>query len=429
MGNLNHDNGLEDKGSGRMRGPVRGTVGMARTRSAKPGRSRQSRPAGDAVLEAVCSLLAERETLHYHVLGGTDRIRFMSFPGPLAGAAGAQALEMPIADFWDALGAPDLAMRLGWHESAGAGSPSSAAFTYAIERPSGERLTIEDRAWRLPGKRGARRETHGVLHALGEGRRQKAAKLDPGALAVQRALEGGEFSVAYQPVVDSVSGRIGFHECLARLRDEDGVLHAAAAFMPRVEAAGLVATVDRQMLRAAFTALAEHPSARLSINIDPSTIADAEWRRIFDDCAAAHPCAADRLIVEITERGAMEDIVATREFIDHVRCHGAALALDDFGEGQTSFRQLRDFRFDIVKIAGGYIRDVITDPDARFFVETLVDIARHFEMMTVAEYVQTAAAARILAGLGVDSFQGFFFGRPSLVLEPSETIEFRLASS
>jgi EAL domain-containing protein (putative c-di-GMP-specific phosphodiesterase class I) len=79
---------------------------------------------------------------------------------------------------------------------------------------------------------------------------------------------------------------------------------------------------------------------------------------------------------------------------------------------------LRDFRFDIVKIDGRFVTDIATNPDSRFFVEKLVEIGHHFDMMTVAEFVQNPAQARILREIGVDYFQGFYFGTPSLVLGP-----------
>ncbi len=108
----------------------------------------------------------------------------------------------------------------------------------------------------------------------------------------------------------------------------------------------------------------------------------------------------------------------TLDFMDRLRRQGCAFALDDFGMGHTSFGSLRDFRFDIIKIDGSFITDVTTNPDSRFFVSKLVEIGAHFDMMTVAEFVQGPAEARILRDLGVEYFQGFYFGSPSLVLDP-----------
>ena len=117
----------------------------------------------------------------------------------------------------------------------------------------------------------------------------------------------------------------------------------------------------------------------------------------------------------------MLDPPRTRAFMDRLRAAGVSFALDDFGAGHTSLRYLRDFRFDMIKIDGRFVHDVQDDPDNAFMISTLVEIAQRFEMMTVAEAVQTPAEARCLSALGVEFFQGFQFGSPSLLLKPTPT--------
>jgi len=118
--------------------------------------------------------------------------------------------------------------------------------------------------------------------------------------------------------------------------------------------------------------------------------------------------------VELTESAAVVDAERTRKFLDEVRALGAAIALDDFGAGYSSFRHVRDFRPDWVKIDGGFVRGVANDPDNMLFVDTLVGIARNFDMATVAEFVETQADADTLLALGVDCLQGYRFGAPDL---------------
>ena len=139
---------------------------------------------------------------------------------------------------------------------------------------------------------------------------------------------------------------------------------------------------------------------------------------LFDQGTSRDPALAERLIIEVTETAAMLEPARTLDFMTRLRRKGCAFALDDFGMGHTSFGSLRDFRFDIIKIDGSFITDVTTNADNRFFVTKLVEIGRHFDMMTVAEFVQGPAEARILRDLGVEYFQGFYFGSPSLLLGP-----------
>jgi EAL domain-containing protein (putative c-di-GMP-specific phosphodiesterase class I) len=139
---------------------------------------------------------------------------------------------------------------------------------------------------------------------------------------------------------------------------------------------------------------------------------------LFDEGTRLDPTLAERLIIEVTETAAMLEPARTLDFMDRLRRKGCAFALDDFGMGHTSFGSLRDFRFDIIKIDGSFITDITTNPDSRFFVTKLVEIAEYFDLMTVAEFVQGPAEARILRDLGVEYFQGFYFGAPSLLLDP-----------
>ena len=122
--------------------------------------------------------------------------------------------------------------------------------------------------------------------------------------------------------------------------------------------------------------------------------------------------ACGRLIFEITEAAAIQDAGQTIDFMNHVRTTGCAFALDDFGAGATGFKYFRDFRFDMVKIDGSFIGGVAKTRDAQVLVECLAAVARHFEMLTVAERVEQQADADRLRGHGIDCLQGWLCGRP-----------------
>jgi EAL domain-containing protein (putative c-di-GMP-specific phosphodiesterase class I) len=89
---------------------------------------------------------------------------------------------------------------------------------------------------------------------------------------------------------------------------------------------------------------------------------------------------------------------------------GAKIAMDDFGAGHTSFRSLRGLGVDVVKIDGAFVQNIARSADDRFFVRTLVDLARHLDVETVAEWVEDAEASRLLTGWGIDYLQGFHLG-------------------
>ncbi len=230
------------------------------------------------------------------------------------------------------------------------------------------------------------------------------------------ALEAGRIGVAFQPIVASASRRPAFHECLARILRTDGSIAPAGGFIPVIEQLGQVRLLDRRMLSAVFDALEDAARARLSLNVSAQTLRDAEWLSLFRRRAADAPRAAERLIVEITESSASGDPAAARAFMDAVRAQGAAFALDDFGAGYTALRQLRDFRFDFLKIDGSFVSGVAANPDNRLFIRVMAEIAQHFEMATVAEFVETEADAETLADLSITYQQGYLHGPPSMEL-------------
>lgn len=229
--------------------------------------------------------------------------------------------------------------------------------------------------------------------------------------AVASALAQGRMGFHYQPVVDARRpDAVSFHEMLARLTLPDGTVMPAGAFMPLVEATSLGRAIDRLALDRAYAMLDDDPLLRLSVNLSPLTMGDAGWLETLAARAGSSTCG--RLILEITETSAMGEIGQTVDFMNHVRGFGCAFALDDFGAGATGFRHFRDFRFDMVKIDGGFVQGVDTAPDSKVLIECLMGAARHFEMFTVAERVETEAEAETLRGLGIDCLQGYLYGRP-----------------
>lgn len=230
------------------------------------------------------------------------------------------------------------------------------------------------------------------------------------------AIKDGDAHIALQPIVASDgSGQVMFRESLLRIHGPNGEEISAGQFMPALERFSMTEAADIAALKLVFDRLAKQEDLRLSVNLSGHSIRRPGWQTEFLALAAAAPDCAARLIVEVTEEAALANASETAGLFAMIRAHGAALAIDDFGAGRTSFSHLRDFRFDMVKIDGGYIRGIDQKPDNRMLVSALVAIAQQFDMIVIAEHVETAAEARALRQLGVDGFQGFLFGRPALV--------------
>ncbi len=246
-----------------------------------------------------------------------------------------------------------------------------------------------------------------------------AGRIEAGArirFTVAQALAQGRVVCHYPPVVRAANPRFpAFFEMLARLALPNGQVLPAAAFLPHVEDGPLGRRIDRLALASALAALRADRALRLSVNMSPLSMGDPEWLAILAEAAARDRGATGRLILEITETAAIAQSDQTLDFMEHVRGFGCAFALDDFGAGATGFRHFRDFRFDMVKIDGAFVQGVSRSPDARVLVDCLLSVARHFEMLTIAERVECAADAAWLGGAGVDCFQGYRYGRPAAI--------------
>jgi diguanylate cyclase (GGDEF)-like protein len=245
-----------------------------------------------------------------------------------------------------------------------------------------------------------------------ERRRNRMATEDVIAAINQRRL-----AIALEPVLDAKTREAAFHECLVRVLNPQGEVLGAGQIIPTAERFGLIRFVDHRVLELAASQLARSATARLSINVSMRTAGDADWLDALSALCRATPGLGPRLTVEITETAAVEDVEATKRFVERLKAEGCRIAIDDFGSGHTSFRNMRALPIDLLKIDGVFVQNLMRSADDRFFVRTLVDLAKHLGVQTVAEWVQDAESAALLQEWGVDFLQGEYCGLARLPAE------------
>jgi diguanylate cyclase (GGDEF)-like protein len=227
------------------------------------------------------------------------------------------------------------------------------------------------------------------------------------------ALNERRIAMAFEPVVEAGSRNTAFHECLIRMVQDDGQVLLAPDIVPVAERLGLIRLVDHRVLELVVAELASSANVQLSLNISPDTTMDPGWWASIESLMRAYPGVAERLIVEITETVAIQDIDDLRGFVTRLKNFGSRIAIDDFGAGYTSFRNLRKLGVDIVKIDGAFVQNIARSADDRAFVQTLIDLARRLEIKTVAEWVQDEVSAAMLRDWGCDYIQGRLIGLAS----------------
>ena len=231
--------------------------------------------------------------------------------------------------------------------------------------------------------------------------------------AFLRALKNDRVRLAYQPVINSRTQGVSFHESLIRFFDDDGKIHSAASFIPAIEKMGLSRLLDRHAMRMAVEELSIYSDLELSVNVSNLTLTDPDWLRGLVGALRDREGIASRLIIEITESAVMHDVRQTIRLVKTLRDLGCRVALDDFGSGYTAFSQIKDLDINLVKIDKSFIRG-IGEKENHLFVRTLHTLANGVDVETVGEGAETMADAKLLTDDGIHHIQGYVFGFPTV---------------
>ncbi len=229
---------------------------------------------------------------------------------------------------------------------------------------------------------------------------------------VLSALDDERMLLVLQPIISAVTGHPEHYECLLRMRKPDGTLVSAGEFMAFAEQLGLSRQIDKRTLELAIALLKKHTDLRLALNVSGLTVADHEWVQALQRLTAGKASLTNRLIIEITETAVIHDLDQIIIFVDTLRELGCKVAIDDFGAGYTSFKNLKVLNVDMVKIDGSFVKDLAHDSTGEVFIRTMIEIAQTFGMETVAEWVGDQETADFLKQAGITYLQGFHFGMP-----------------
>lgn len=233
---------------------------------------------------------------------------------------------------------------------------------------------------------------------------------------LEDALANDKFVLFYQPILTVKSNKISHFECLVRLQQDDGQILMPSDFVSRAEDLGLIAKIDRIVLKKAVEQHIEFnrlgKKYTLSVNISKRSFEDTA---IFDDFAQLFDnpeVDQKQIIFEITDTAAVSNYQATNVLISRIKALGCVLALNDFGVEYPSLHYLENAPVDYVKIDGSLIRQLDKNIDNKAFVKALIEMAHSYGKKTVAEYVESEDILVILREFGIDYAQGYHIGKP-----------------
>jgi diguanylate cyclase (GGDEF)-like protein/PAS domain S-box-containing protein len=233
---------------------------------------------------------------------------------------------------------------------------------------------------------------------------------------ITSAIDEREIRPVYQPLYSFQEDKIVGVEALARWY-RAGTVVPPIEFLPYIEGTGTISRLDLWILESAIREVGGSPhlpnDLYVSVNIAPIGLQTPDFvDRLLDviDTTGFDP---HRLRIEMTEASRIKDIGPVQKSLQRIKSAGVGLYLDDFGEGYSSIRYLREFGFDAVKLDKQYLDATARSADARSLVSGFVQLAHGIGISAIVEGVETAEHVSFLAEIGTDCGQGYFFGRPA----------------
>ena len=252
-----------------------------------------------------------------------------------------------------------------------------------------------------------------VLEDGAESETQRGERLE---VDLRRALARGEIEILFQPQVSVASGELVGVEALARWKHPNyGELGASTLFSV-AERSDYLAVLSDHVQRCAIAAAAAWPEPlsrlRLSVNITAADILRPGFADQFLELVRESGFPAERLTVEVTESGLIEDLAGAAALLAQLRAGGLRIAVDDFGTGYSSLAYLKALPLDYLKIDKRLSQDIVGSTRDRIVVRSVIDMARSLGLGVIAEGVETAEQLALLAEEGCTLYQGFLCAPP-----------------
>lgn len=238
------------------------------------------------------------------------------------------------------------------------------------------------------------------------------------ALDLREAIHSDTLVLHYQPIVELSTRRITGVEVLVRWPHPTLGMLAPREFLEIAEATNLATTLDRWVLTSACRQFARWEDflgsgARLHVNISLGQLLTADLDDVVSRDLTETGLPATSLCLEIQEHTAFRDVIRGRATLNRLRESGIQLAIDDFGVGYSSLARLKALPVSTIKIDRGFVHDLATNPEDVAIVKSIIELASSFGLDVIAEGVEDATAASVLADLGCRRAQGYLFGKPA----------------
>jgi len=233
---------------------------------------------------------------------------------------------------------------------------------------------------------------------------------------LERAIEENQIAVFYQPKVALRSGRVTGVEALVRWLHPNNDVIPPERFIPLAEKTGLVDSLTQRVLETALGDMRRWderwPELTLAVNMSPSMLSNLELPNRIASIVRSYEIDPGRLILEVTESGAMHNPDQTMEILARLRLKGIQLSIDDFGAGHSSLLQLYRLPYGELKIERSFVIDALESQEAATIIHATIELGHRLGLKVVAEGVEDKLTAEWLARLQCDLGQGNYFSLP-----------------
>jgi EAL domain-containing protein (putative c-di-GMP-specific phosphodiesterase class I) len=221
---------------------------------------------------------------------------------------------------------------------------------------------------------------------------------------------GFDFTMAFQPIVNTTTREIFAQEALVRGLNNE----SAAAVFEHVNPDNQYRFDQACRVKAIQLAAELDMPSMLSINFMPNAVYRPELCiRTTLEAAEKFGFPVNRIIFEVTEGEKVADVAHLKDIIRDYQQRGFLTALDDFGAGYAGLNLLADLQTDLIKLDMGLIRHIDQEKRRQIIARGIVQVCRELDIMVIAEGVETYEEMRVLQDIGVELFQGYYFARPA----------------
>ncbi|MEM9537252.1 MAG: EAL domain-containing protein [Cyanobacteria bacterium J06642_12] len=234
--------------------------------------------------------------------------------------------------------------------------------------------------------------------------------------ALNQALEQSEFSLYYQPQLNSATGDISHMEALIRWHHPQLGTIPPTQFIPLAELNGSIVALGRWVLQTACTQAKQWQAAGIpvavAVNLSPRQLADRSLLHTIQEVLNRTRLESKLLELEITESGTFHNVKQAKQVLSQLSNMGIGIALDDFGTGYSSLSHLKQFPLNTIKIDRSFVRDLQHQVNDVAIAKAILELGRGLSLRVVAEGVETYELKALLESLGCQHMQGYLFSRP-----------------